>query len=320
MWKYANTKERNDYLLSLDLLNCHDEKKYIKTLYSISNQIEKNYRVFKMKKKNGKTRTIYAPNPLLKHIQRRILDEVLSERPISPYAKAYYPGLTLKDNAEPHVGKDMILKLDIRNFFESISFTDVLHAAFPQELYPKQIGILFTYLCTYDEHLTQGSPTSAYISNLVLKDFDEEIGEWCKNIGINYTRYSDDMTFSGHFEVTPLITKVKNLLKKKGLRLNYDKVHVVTKSSRQSVTGVTVNEKIRASAQYRATIRQEMYYITKFGLSSHLKKRKIDDTPEHYLNVLYGKILFVLSLDRRDREFKNYKCTIEIIKKKGNVI
>ena len=71
MWKYIGTKECNEFLLSLNLFKCNYKEKYIKTLYSISNNIWKNYKVYKIKKRNGKSRTIYEPNSLLKHIQKR---------------------------------------------------------------------------------------------------------------------------------------------------------------------------------------------------------------------------------------------------------
>ena len=94
MWKYIDSKECNNFLLSLNLINCKDENKYIKTLYSLSNNIEKNYRIFKIKKRTGKYRTIYEPNKLLKHIQSQILLNILNNKPISKYAKAYHKGLS----------------------------------------------------------------------------------------------------------------------------------------------------------------------------------------------------------------------------------
>ena len=109
MWKYIGTKECNEFLLSLNLINCKDEKKYIKTIYSISNNIEKNYKIYKIKKRNGKYRTIYEPNLILKQIQKQILNNILNNKSISKYAKAYHKGIQLKDNAIPHINKEMIL-------------------------------------------------------------------------------------------------------------------------------------------------------------------------------------------------------------------
>lgn len=307
MYKYTGKENIEEFLLSLDLLNCKNPKKYIKTLYALSNDIENCYKVFKIKKRNGKKRTIHEPKPILKHIQRKLLDNLLIERKISNYATAYQRGISLKNNVEVHTKKNVILKLDISNFFESISIVNVLDHAFPTELFPLQIGMLFATLCTYDDHLVQGAPTSPYISNLIMFDFDEELGSWCKNNDIDYTRYSDDMTFSGSFDVRTVITKVKNLLKPLGLRLNYQKIHVIKHSQSQNVTGITVNEKIQIARKYRKKIRQSIYYIEKFGIESHLKYTKDRMTAEYYLESLRGKINYVLSIDNRNEEFKKYK-------------
>ena len=315
MWKYIGTKECNEFLLSLNLINCKDEKKYIKTIYSISNNIEKNYKIYKIKKRNGKYRTIYEPNLILKQIQKQILNNILNNKSISKYAKAYHKGIQLKDNAIPHINKEMILKLDIKDFFENISFLDIYNSCFPIEYFPKSVGMILTYLCTYDNHLTQGSPTSAYISNLVMKEFDEELGNWCNLRNISYTRYSDDMTFSGAFNPSELITKVRKMLYKLGLELNNDKIHIVYKSSSQNVTGIVVNEKMQVNVKYRNKIRQEIYYIKKFGLSSHLKKCNINIDLKRYLNILYGKILYVLQINENDKEFIKYKQFIKNLKR-----
>lgn len=315
MWKYIGTKECNEFLLSLNLINCKDEKKYIKTIYSVSNNIEKNYKIYKIKKHNGKYRTIYEPNLILKQIQKQILVTILNNKSISKYAKAYHKGIAMKDNAIPHINKEMILKLDIKDFFENISFLDIYNSCFPIEYFPKSVGMILTYLCTYDNHLTQGSPTSAYISNLVMKEFDEELGNWCDLMNISYTRYSDDMTFSGKFNPSELITKVRKMLYKLGLELNNDKIHIVHKSSSQNVTGIVVNEKMQVNIKYRNKIRQEIYYIKKFGLSSHLKKCDINIDSKIYLNILYGRILYVLQINENDKEFIKYKEFIKNLKR-----
>lgn len=315
MWKYIGTKECNEFLLSLNLINCKNDKKYIKTIYSISNNIEKNYKIYKIKKRNGKYRTIYEPNLILKQIQKQILNNILNNKSISKYAKAYHKGIQLKDNAIPHINKEMILKLDIKDFFENISFLDIYNSCFPIEYFPKSVGMILTYLCTYDNHLTQGSPTSAYISNLVMKEFDEELGNWCNLRNISYTRYSDDMTFSGAFNPSELITKVRKMLYKLGLELNNDKIHIVYKSSNQNVTGIVVNKKMQVNVKYRNKIRQEIYYIKKFGLSSHLKKCDINIDSKRYLNILYGRVLYVLQINENDKEFIKYRQFIENLKR-----
>ena len=315
MYKYTSIDDCNNFLLSLNLIKCNSKDNYIKTLYSISNNGENNYKIYKIKKRNNKYRTIYEPNRTLKYIQRQILNNILNNISISKYATAYHKGISLKDNVKVHVNKDIILKLDIKNFFESISFGDVYNSCFSLKYFPKSVGMLLTYLCTYSDHLTQGSPTSSYISNLVMKDFDEDLGSWCEENNISYTRYSDDMTFSGNFNPSELIIKVKKMLHKLSLELNDDKTHIVCKSARQDVTGITVNEKVQVNIKYRKNIRQEIYYIKKYGLTSHLEKRNIKCDKNKYLDSLYGKILYVLQINGNDKEFIEYKDYISKLKK-----
>ena len=241
----------------------------------------------------------------MKYIQKQILEKLLKERYISKYAKAYYTGATLKDNALNHINKPAILKLDIENFFENITFYLVYEEVF--YIFPENIRVLFTNLCLYKNHLPQGAPTSPYIANIIMRDFDEKIGVWCAKRNISYTRYSDDLTFSGNFEPDEVIRKVKEKLFKKHFKINKKKIHVIKNHAQQRVTGVVVNKKAQVSKIYRKEIRKEMYYIKKYGIKSHLEKIHSLKTPQEYLQSLNGKINYVLMINNEDREFQKYK-------------
>lgn len=301
------TKDKsNEFLLSLNLIDGNlSDKEKIKKLYILSNNIERNYKKYEIPKKDGSKRVIYEPSYFLKCIQKRILNNVLEGFKVSKYATAYVKGKSIKDNALPHLGKKILLKLDIKDFFNSISFMDVYNRCFLEEYFPKSVRILLTYLCTYNEFLPQGAPTSSYISNLIMRDFDEKIGGFCEENNINYTRYSDDMTFSGDFDVKKVIYKVKDELKKFGMQLNYDKIRVIYSNNSQTVTGICVNEKAQVLRKKRKKIRQEVYYIKKYGIYSHLKKLNIKDKFSYLCN-LFGKINFVLMVNN-DKEFIEYR-------------
>ena len=303
MWKYFNSRE---FLLSLNLVDGTEDSKIIKEIYAVANNVENNYRVFKIRKRNGKYRTICEPNTVLKHIQRQILDNLLNDIEISEYAKAYKKGISLRENALVHTNKKLVLKLDIEDFFDNISFANIYNKCFGLGKYPKHIGVLLTTLVTYNGYLPQGAPTSSYISNIVMKDFDNAIGDWCNINNVSYTRYSDDMTFSGDFIPGEIVKLVRKNLYKLGLKINNDKIHVVKRSSSQNVTGIVVNEKIQVSRKYRDKIRQEVYYIKKYGIDSHMKTINELDK-EKYLNSLLGRILYVLQINNEDKEFIEYK-------------
>ena len=317
MWQISKEKSI-EFLLSLQLITDDNltNKEILKKLYTISNHVESHYKVFKISKRNGKYRTIYEPDYTLKNIQRNILKNVLSERKISPFSTAYQKSISLKENANPHLNKKKILKLDIKDFFPNIDFIKVYTKAFQDNIYPNSIATILTNLVTYNNFLPQGATTSSYISNLVLRSFDYEIGNYCLKNNISYTRYCDDMTFSGDFDHKIMINIVKKALKKEGLSLNYQKIHIIYQNKAQVVTGLVVNKKIQTAKSYCQKIRQEMYYIKKFGIDDHLKYIKCDDTPIDYLNSLLGKVLYVLQIDNKNQEFINYKNDLKIIKNK----
>ena len=303
-----DSNERN-FLLSLYAFNkkLTDNQK-IKKLYSMSNDIEKYYNKFNIKKRNGKERHILSPQYDLKKIQNNILNKLLYDKRVSNYAKAYVKEISLVDNVSVHKGYKYILKLDIKDFFESVSYVDIYNI-FKEFGFSKRICGLLSYLTTYDDYLPQGAPTSPYLSNLVLRDFDYKIGEWCEENNINYTRYSDDMTFSMNEYNKDIIRFVRVNLYKYGLELNNDKICLIHNSKQQKITGIVVNNKIQVDSKYRKKIRQEVYYIKKYGIDEHLNKINVTDK-EKYIKSLYGKILFVLSVDPKNKEFVKYKKTI----------
>ena len=310
MWYHLTDKMYDVFLLSFNLFKTNDIKKVKRTLYYLSNNLDANYISFDIPKKNGKLRTIYEPSGLLKNVQRNILKNILEDKKISKYAKAYQRHISLVDNAIEHINKKIILKLDIKDFFPSINFNMVYNTCFNETLYPRKLGILLTNICMYYNELPQGTPTAAYISNIILRSFDEKIGNYCDNLNISYTRYSDDLTFSGDFNVQEIISLVKDELRKYHFKLNYDKIKVIRNNNRQIVTGIVVNKKLSIKREYKKKIRQEIYYINKYGIDSHLKKLNIDNKNK-YLHSLKGKVNFVLQVEDNNKEFKKYQIYID---------
>ena len=274
-----------------------------KTLYAVSNSLRCHYHTAKIPKEDGSVRTLTVPDPLLKHIQRRIADVLLSQMPVSPWATAYRPGGGALVNAVPHAGQPRILKLDIRHFFDSILYSTVKDRAFPAEKYAEPIRILLAMLCYYRDSLPQGAPTSPAISNLVLRDFDHTVGTWCRRRGITYTRYCDDMTFSGDFDPKDVLDFVEPALRKEGFFLHPGKIVTAHRGQRQTVTGLVVNDRPAVPAAYRRKLRQEIYYCRKFGVKEHLQQTGNEMDPAAYLRSLLGRVNYVLSVHPDDREF-----------------
>lgn len=264
-----------------------------KRLFDMMRGAEEHYRPIELKKKNGGTRLLHEPDRKLKQIQHTILRDILMKFSPSPYAKAYVRRRTLTDNAAPHVGRRYLLKLDIADFFGSIRFAQVYSAAFGREHFPRQVGVILTSFCCYKGVLPQGAPTSPALSNLVMRGFDDRIGQWCAQRGVAYTRYSDDMTFSADEPLYHVYQKVKAMLAEAGFRLNEEKTRFVTSASRQSVTGLTVNEKVAVSRAYKRRVRQEAYYALKYREMGEEEKRR-----------LIGKINYILQIEQDNAQFR----------------
>ena len=262
------------------------------------------YRDFSIYKKNGKKREISEPLPSLKDIQIWILQNILINVKISPFAKAYRKKVTLIENVRFLKNQDKILTADLEGFFPSVKIESI-ETIFKNLGYSKLISNLLSKLCTKDDSLPQGAPTSPTLSNIFFKSIDDEIVTYCMENNIRYTRYADDLSFSGNFDDKRLLEVVQNSIAKKNLQLNDSKTKIMTPNMQQSVTGIVVNEKPQVPFKKRNKIRQEIFYIKKFGLSNHKAHLKI--TQKNYLPHLLGKINFILQINPKDTEFIDYK-------------
>lgn len=281
-----------------------------KALYSAGNHIERHYHKAQIPKGNGEFRWLTVPDGFLKAIQKSIHENLLCFEPISQYAAAYRPGGSTLVNAKPHVGREMILKMDIRHFFDNLIYPLIKDAAFPENRYSEANRILLSILCTYQGVLPQGAPTSPAISNIVMRGFDDAVGSWCRERSIRYSRYCDDMTFSGDFDPKPAIAMVSDELRKLGLFLNDKKTVAARKGQRQTVTGIVVNEKPGISSDYKRKLRQELHYCMKFGTRSHLDRLCSEMDGAAYLARLLGRVNYVLSVEPENSEMRNYRSWI----------
>lgn len=273
------------------------------------------YKHYEIPKKSGGYRSIDEPLPSLKEIQNWILTDILqpaSRTMVSPVAKAFISGKSIRENARFHKRKRTVVALDITDFFSSIGFGAVF-GIFRAMGYSKPVCVMLSRLCTLHGKLPQGAPTSPMLSNLFFKKTDDNIFHYCRERGIMYTRYADDLVFSGN-ELKPqhLISFVKMLLSSRQLTLNDKKTKVMGRGTRQSVTGVIVNDKMQVAREYRDKIRQEVYYCIKYGEYSHFERIRDElpkwiNSPNLYLRHLLGKVYYVLQINPNDMQFVKYK-------------
>lgn len=273
----------------------------IEYLRKVSNAQTCSYRNFRIRKVSGGWRKIAEPLPSLKEIQRWILDNILYKCEASRFAKAFLPGRSIRGNARFHRNQPMVLSLDIEDFFSSISASKV-YGLFWRMGYCKPVTTMLTQLCTLNGNLPQGAPTSPALSNLVSLRLDRRLSSYALKNRIRYTRYADDLTFSGNFNPGSVIRMVERVLLDDGLRLNVEKTRLMQRHNRQEVTGIVVNKKMQAPRSVRRKLRQDLYYIEKHGLDSHMEAT--NKVQANYVNHLRGIANFILFVNHADRSAK----------------
>jgi len=286
------------------------KKEYLKRAAVYTNYY---YRDFFITKKNGKLREISEPLPSLKDIQIWILKNILSNIEVNNFAKAYRKKVGLRDNLKFHKDQPKVLTLDIRDFFTSIKIESV-QQIFRTLGYSAYLSNLMAKLCCKNNSLPQGAPTSPYLSNIFFKTTDESISNYCIKNKIKYTRYADDLTFSGDFNTKELLDFVSLELDTIGLVLNNKKTRLMKPGTRQIVTGIVVNKKPQVPYKQRNALRANMHYLKTFNLENCIEKQGI--TQANYLEHLLGKVSFVVQINPEDKEFVGYKEYLISLKNK----
>lgn len=272
------------------------------------------YKIVKLKKKNGRNRILSIPNDKLKKYQTTLLCELFYQKKIrkrlSAACTAFKPNTRIIKNVSPHQKKKYILNFDIENFFDSIDslkINTLLKVIFTQE----ELGLINRF-CLFENKLPQGAPTSPMISNLILSKFDKQIIKIIQEINskkkfsdkIMYTRYADDITISGDKDIFSFIKIVPKKLYKFGFKINKEKTRIYKSHERQIVTGLIVNQKINVPKEYYKKVRQELYYIGKYGFENHSKKIGLENVNfEDYMNSLMGKVNYI-SQYSKERKIK----------------
>ena len=222
------------------------------------------YTRFEIPKRSGGMRAIWAPLPTLKQAQHWILHEILERLVVHGAAHGFLSGCSIATNAAEHRNSQLLVKLDIENFFPSISWKRV-KGVFRKAGYPEQIATLLALLCTEapreivqdngktyyvalaERCLPQGAPTSPALTNALCLRLDRRITGFADKTGWRYTRYADDLTFSfaadnsQEADISRLLGTVKRILGEEGFNVNVKKTHVIRQHQAQQVTGLIVN-------------------------------------------------------------------------------
>ena len=232
--------------------------------------ILQNYTYGFPQKRSGTRRLIEAPKPRLRTIQRRILYAILNQVPTHEAVHGFVRGRSAVTAAQEHVGKAIVVSFDLADFFPMTAVGRV-HALFRSLGYPHAAAQCLTGLCTtstptwvlqhmpaprfektqlemYEvRRLAQGAPTSPALANLVAWRLDKRLAGLAQAFDATYTRYADDLTFSGDeafaHKTASLTAAVSEIVETEGYRLNASKTRYMRASQRQSVTGIVVNQR-----------------------------------------------------------------------------
>lgn len=212
-------------------------------LLSMSSNPELCYRRYRIRKASHGYRRIEAPRRFLKIVQRWIYDYILSTVAIPPSAHAFVPGKDIFSNVQPHLRSKNIMVIDIKDFFPSIKENQVKRV-FKELGFPVKVTITLTDLCTLDRRLPQGAPTSPALANIIFSPVDNQLTNLAKEWQCEYTRYADDLIFSGsmRFANTHRLHATK-IIEAAGFRINTRKARIIGSGGRQVVAGLVANEK-----------------------------------------------------------------------------
>jgi retron-type reverse transcriptase len=199
------------------------------------------YAMFPVTKKKGGTRLIHRPTTQLLITQRWILRNILDRLQTTPSSFGFERGSKLRRHAEQHVGGRAVMTLDIKNFFPSISIAQVTRVYLVAG-YSSRVASILARLCTFRGALPQGAPTSPRLANLVCFRLDQRLRNFAQRMGLVYSRYADDMSFSAPnasllARCRPFIT---HIIRDCGFRLNTSKSRLVGPQGRRKVTGLVL--------------------------------------------------------------------------------
>jgi RNA-directed DNA polymerase len=244
------------------------------------------YVAFAIPKRNGGERIIHAPKKRLKRVLRMLHALLVCKLPAHTAAHGFIKGRSVKTNAQVHVGHAVVVKLDVKDFFPTVSFARVrgllvsLGYGYPVAA---TLAALMTestrQLVALDGEVfhvpvgprvcVQGAPTSPGLCNAVVRKMDARLSGLARKHGFVYSRYADDMAFSGDDmrAIDTLIARAHRIIVSEGFALNVQKTKVMRRGSHQVIAGVTVNADLGLSRKQRRRLRAEIHRERTKGLS-----------------------------------------------------
>lgn len=259
-------------------------------LYRLSKYQERHYFFYGIPKPSGGVREISQPNTDLKAVQAWILRNILDHLTVHSASKGFEKNTNIKDNAMPHVGSLILLCADITDFFTNVKANKVW-TLFRSIGYSKYMSSVLTRLCTVKNSLPQGSPTSPKLANLCCYRMDHRFSTYSGGKGIIYTRYADDITFSGfsYNRVANTLPILQQILKSEGFSLNKRKTRIMGPSKQRKVTGLVLSSDSCGIGRQKMRIARAKIH--------RLCYKVYDDTLDGEIQSLRGLLSYIMDVD-----------------------
>ncbi|MCP3867272.1 MAG: RNA-directed DNA polymerase [Gammaproteobacteria bacterium] len=281
---------------------------------------------------NGFPRLLEKPKPCLKSLQKDIQQKILDRVPVHDSAHGFRRNRSCRTGAEPHSGRNVLLRMDLQDFFASVTRGRVA-GIFRMIGYPQSVAHYLAALCTHrtplagcgDEakslpfslrqrlmewHLPQGAPTSPVLSNLCTWRLDARLTGLAGRLGLTYTRYADDLAFSGpsllyrrRRFIEPLIGSIAL---EEGFRINCRKTRWMRSSQQQRFCGIVVNQRPNLSRKDFDRLKATLHNCIRFGPDSQNRDRHPD-----FLRHLEGRVSYLMYLDpKRGKKLRGMLASI----------
>lgn len=274
------------------------------------------YRYLRRPKASG-VRLIEAPKPRLREMQRTIARKVLASVPAHPACHGFEKECSAASFADPHTGSDVVVRVDLRNFFSSIGVGRV-RAVYRAIGYDYAIANVLAHICTTATavsalrgidnqhasllrmpHLAQGAPTSPRLANLIARNLDRRVAGYATKHDLTYTRYADDLAFSGPSttDVDALLWAVSHMVDDEGFTVNRRKTSVRRRHQRQLLAGLVVNSQPRAPREAYDALRALLHNCARTGAHEQNTDGHTD-----FRAHIYGRIAWIGETDPRRRQ------------------
>ena len=273
--------------------NIWDEISF-KFFYKYLNQY---YIEFTIPKKSGDERKICAPTKQLKFVQKKIAQILELYYEPNAFCHGFVQGRSIVSNAEIHTNKNYVLNIDLEDFFPSIKLNRIIEAIEkkPFNFSPEMAKIIAKIACK-DGGLPQGSPLSPIISNICCEKLDIDLNTFSVKNKLRYSRYADDITFSGYRRIfnNKFFSDLGKIIGgKHRFRIKEAKTRIQTRNKRQEVTGLVVNDKLNVNRTYVRNLRALIHYY------------KMGKAEENAQAVIKGKLEFLKMIKGKDKVYRN---------------